>query len=68
MKKKATHRGRPAVKSKRAESVKDDIFGFMRGEFEFVGDIESPIPDWNTPESEGNSGRRVKSRRRAKKA
>jgi len=25
---------------------KDDIFGFMAGKFEIVGDIESPIEDW----------------------
>lgn len=25
----------------------DDIFGFMKGKFEIVGDIESPLEDWN---------------------
>ena len=38
-----TKRGKPVVKVIPAESEKDDILGFMAGEFEIVGDIESPV-------------------------
>jgi prevent-host-death family protein len=38
-----TKRGKPVVKVVPVESEKDDIFGFMAGEFEIVGDIESPV-------------------------
>ena len=44
-----TKRGKPVVKIVRAEPYPDDIFGFMSGKVEIVGDIESPIEDWNTP-------------------
>ena len=37
-----TKRGKPVVKVIPAESEKDDIFGFMAGKAEIVGDIESP--------------------------
>ena len=30
----------------RPKEKKDDLFGFMKGKFEIVGDIESPIEDW----------------------
>lgn len=38
-----TKRGKPVVKLIPAEPEKDDLFGFMAGEFEIVGDIESPV-------------------------
>jgi prevent-host-death family protein len=38
-----TKRGKPVVKVVPVESEKDDIFGFMKGEFKIVGDIESPV-------------------------
>jgi prevent-host-death family protein len=38
-----TKRGRPIVKVVPAEPEKSDILGFMAGEFEIVGDIESPV-------------------------
>jgi prevent-host-death family protein len=38
-----TKRGKPVVKIIPAEPEKDDILGFMAGEFEIVGDIESPV-------------------------
>jgi prevent-host-death family protein len=38
-----TKRGKPVVKVIPAEPEKDDIFGFMAGEVEIVGDIESPV-------------------------
>ena len=44
-----TKRGKPVVKVIPVGSVKDDIFGFMAGEFKIVGDIESPVvplKDW----------------------
>jgi prevent-host-death family protein len=44
-----TKRGKPVVKVVRAEPEKDDLFGFMKGKFEIVGDIVSPVTpleDW----------------------
>ena len=44
-----TKRGKPVVKVSPAEPEKNDILGFMAGEFEIVGDIESPVvplKDW----------------------
>jgi prevent-host-death family protein len=38
-----TKRGKPVVKVSPAEPEKKDILGFMAGEFEIVGDIESPV-------------------------
>jgi len=38
-----TKRGKPVVKVIPAEPEKDDILGFMAGEVEIVGDIESPV-------------------------
>jgi len=36
-----------AAKLGRAQRKKqDDLFGFMKGKFEIVGDIESPLEDW----------------------
>jgi hypothetical protein len=37
-----------AASSKRVgtDRAKDDLFGFMSGRMEIVGDIESPIEDW----------------------
>jgi prevent-host-death family protein len=45
-----TKRGKPVVKVIPAGAEKDDIFGFMKGRMEIVGDILSPatpIEDWN---------------------
>ncbi|HLK04272.1 MAG TPA: type II toxin-antitoxin system prevent-host-death family antitoxin [Candidatus Acidoferrum sp.] len=44
-----TKRGKPVVKVIPVEQENDDIFGFMKGKFEIVGDIVSPvtpIEDW----------------------
>jgi len=38
-----TKRGKPVVKVIPAVPEKGDILGFMAGEFEIVGDIESPV-------------------------
>jgi prevent-host-death family protein len=38
-----TKRGKPVVKVVPIRPEKDDIFGFMAGEFEIIGDIESPV-------------------------
>lgn len=45
-----TKRGKPVVKVVPAEAEKDDLFGFMKGRMEIVGDIESPavpLSDWD---------------------
>ncbi|MGC1617198.1 MAG: type II toxin-antitoxin system prevent-host-death family antitoxin [Candidatus Acidiferrum sp.] len=45
-----TKRGKPIVKVIPAQPEKDDLFGFMKGRMEIVGDIESPVvplSDWN---------------------
>lgn len=45
-----TKRGKPMVKVLPAEQLKDDLFGFMKGRIEIVGDIESPVvplSDWD---------------------
>jgi prevent-host-death family protein len=44
-----TKRGKPVVKVVPVESEVDDIFGFMAGKGEIIGDIESPVvplKDW----------------------
>lgn len=42
-----TRRGEPVVKVVPVEPKKNNIFGFMTGKVEIVGDIESPIPiEW----------------------
>jgi prevent-host-death family protein len=44
-----TKRGKPVVKIVPAKPEKDDLFGFMQGEFDIVGDIMSPVvplEDW----------------------
>ncbi len=38
-----TKRGTPIVKVVPVASEKDNLFGFMAGEFKIVGDIESPV-------------------------
>ena len=38
-----TKRGKPVVKVIPAKPENGDILGFMAGEFEIVGDIESPV-------------------------
>jgi prevent-host-death family protein len=46
-----TKRGKPVVKVVPAKPEKDDLFGFMKGEFEIVGDIMSPVvplEDWGS--------------------
>jgi prevent-host-death family protein len=47
-----TKHGKPVVQIIRAESNKDDIFGFLAGKGRIVGDIENTIPvsDWNLSE------------------
>ena len=34
------------TKRKRLKRDKDDLFGFMIGKIKIVGDIMSPLPDW----------------------
>jgi prevent-host-death family protein len=44
-----TKRGKPVVKVVPIRPENDDIFGFMAGKFDIVGDIESPVvplKDW----------------------
>jgi prevent-host-death family protein len=44
-----TKRGKPVVKVIPAGPEKDELFGFMKGKFEIVGDIMSPVvplDDW----------------------
>ncbi len=41
-----TKKGRPVAKLVPAENQPGDIFGCLKGEFEIVGDIESPIVPW----------------------
>src|SRR5467141_1514510 len=41
-----TKRATPVVKVVPAEAENSDIFGFMAGRVKIVGDIESPIPEW----------------------
>ncbi len=38
-----TKRGRPVAKVVPVSSKKQDLFGFMAGEFKIIGDIESPV-------------------------
>jgi antitoxin (DNA-binding transcriptional repressor) of toxin-antitoxin stability system len=38
-----TKRGTPVAKVVPVASKKEDVFGFMAGEFKIVGDIESPV-------------------------
>ncbi len=42
----AKKHGRAAEKRNLAKSKERPLFGFMAGQFEIVGDVESPIPDW----------------------
>ncbi len=52
-----TKRGKPVVKVVPAEQEKDDLFGFMKGRMEIVGDIESPVvplSDWNALNEDTN--------------
>lgn len=43
-----TKRGKPIAKLSPLENKADDIFGFMKGKVEIIGDIVSPLPaeDW----------------------
>ena len=43
-----TKRGKPIAKLVPAEEPKDDFIGRLKGVFEVVGDIESPIPGWES--------------------
>ena len=43
-----TKRGAPVVKLVPVELEKNNIFGFLKGAAKIIGDIESPIPDWET--------------------
>ena len=45
-KKKANERRKTTPKNKLPKQNRDDLFGFMAGKFEIVGDIVSPMPDW----------------------
>jgi hypothetical protein len=45
-KKHSRERRKSAPKAKPRKQNKDDLFGFMAGKFEIVGDIESLLPDW----------------------
>lgn len=50
-----TKRGKPVVKVIPAETEKEDIFGFMKGRMEIIGDIESPavpLSDWDALKEE----------------
>jgi len=42
----AKKRGQGAEKRNLAKSKERPLFGFMAGQFEIVGDVESPIRDW----------------------
>ena len=42
----AKKRGQGAEKRNLAKSKERPLFGFMAGQFEIVGDVESPILDW----------------------
>jgi prevent-host-death family protein len=42
-----TKRGRPVVKLVPADQTKDEIYHFLRGKGEIIGDVTSPaIDDW----------------------
>jgi prevent-host-death family protein len=41
-----TKRGAPVVKVVPVKPEKGDIFGYMKGKAKIIGDIESPVPDW----------------------
>ena len=43
-----TKRGKPVAKLVPVESKKDDWIGRLDGEFRVVGDIESPIDEWES--------------------
>ncbi len=50
-----TKRGKPVVKVIPAGPEKEDLFGFMKGRMEIVGDIVSPITpieDWDALKDE----------------
>jgi prevent-host-death family protein len=38
-----TKRGAPLVKVVPVEAAEGELFGFMAGDFEIVGDVESPV-------------------------
>ena len=43
-----TKRGKPVAKLVPAEAEKDEWIGRLDGVFKVVGDIESPIDDWES--------------------
>ena len=43
-----TKRGKPVAKLVPVEKSSDDFIGRLKGIIESVGDIESPIPDWES--------------------
>jgi prevent-host-death family protein len=43
-----TKRGKPMVKLVPADDDKDDFIGRLEGVFRVVGDIESPIDEWES--------------------
>jgi hypothetical protein len=60
MKKKLAKSREPLATTHRSETEKDDIFGFMKGKFDIVGDILSPIwePVPATKKAAGSGRRR----------
>jgi prevent-host-death family protein len=43
-----TKRGKPIAKLVPVEDPKDDFIGRLKGVFKVVGDIESPIDEWES--------------------
>jgi prevent-host-death family protein len=43
-----TKRGKPVAKLVPADDEKDDFIGRLEGVFRVVGDIESPIDEWES--------------------
>jgi prevent-host-death family protein len=43
-----TKRGKPVAKLVPAEDDTDDFIGRLEGEFRVVGDIESPMDEWES--------------------
>jgi prevent-host-death family protein len=43
-----TKRGKPVAKLVPVEDTKDDFIGRLEGVFRIVGDIESPIDEWES--------------------
>jgi len=52
-----TKRGAPVVQVAPIGSENGDVFGFMAGEFDIVGDIESPVAPEKKRRSETGKGK-----------